>query len=306
MAGISGGDAGFVFITYLHESGSGFWMSSFTDSRAGIADGAGVALSDIIAINVRTEINFGLFSDGCTALSWKTERASYLAQNWDWMGAQKENLIAMTIEQTGKPTIKMITEAGLIGKIGLNSAGVGVCLNAIRVIGMDSERIPCHLGLRLVLESESREQAVRSLERYGVTSSCHMLVADKEGGVGLEWSSRDLRRVEMNPSGQVFHTNHYLVEHEEGVVDTVWLKDSPIRVARVEEICKTLGEEPEMEDVAGVFRDEEGLPTAICRDERDGSATGTLFNIVMDLTGKRAKVILGRPVEPEEFLELAF
>ena len=40
-------------------------------------------LSDIIALNVRTEINFGLFSDGCTALSWLQEDLSILAQNWD-------------------------------------------------------------------------------------------------------------------------------------------------------------------------------------------------------------------------------
>jgi isopenicillin-N N-acyltransferase-like protein len=117
-------------------------------STTGIAEGASVVLADIIAINVRTEITFGLFSDGCTALSWRTDRASFLAQNWDWMDAQRENLIQLTIEQSGKPVIKMITEAGLIGKIGLNSAGVGVCLNAIKAKGMDSTRIPCHLGLR--------------------------------------------------------------------------------------------------------------------------------------------------------------
>ena len=54
----------------------------------GVADGAGVQLADIIALNVRTEIAFGLFSDGCTALGWRTEQASYLCQNWDWMSAQ--------------------------------------------------------------------------------------------------------------------------------------------------------------------------------------------------------------------------
>jgi isopenicillin-N N-acyltransferase-like protein len=49
----------------------------------GIADGAGKELLDIVAINVRTEINFGLFSDGCTALSWHTEKRAWLGQNCD-------------------------------------------------------------------------------------------------------------------------------------------------------------------------------------------------------------------------------
>jgi isopenicillin-N N-acyltransferase-like protein len=276
----------------------------------GIALGAHAPLSDIIALNVRTEIAFGLFSDGCTALSWKpaNDSESLLAQNWDWMSAQKQNLVALTIHQQArnKPTIKMITEAGLIGKIGLNSSGVGVCLNAIKVKGMDPSRIPCHLGLRMVLDSFSREEAVRDLEASGVASSCHMLVADATGGVGLEWSSRDLRKIEMNGAGQVFHTNHYLAVHEQGVVDTVWLKDSLVRIVRVEELCGRLGDEPGVDEVKEVFKDEKGLPTSICRDERDGSGTGTLFNIVMDLEAKRAVVTLGRPVAPEEHFELAF
>jgi isopenicillin-N N-acyltransferase-like protein len=273
---------------------------------SGIAEGAEVQIADIIAINVRTEITFGLFSDGCTALSWRTDSASYLAQNWDWMDAQAQNLIQLTIVQPGKPVIKMITEAGLIGKIGLNSAGVGVCLNAIKAKGMDPGRIPCHLGLRMVLESSSREEAVENLSEHGVASSCHMLVADATGGVGLEWSSKDLRKIEMNTSKQVFHTNHYLATHDEGVVDTVWLKDSLVRVVRVEELCKKLGESPSHNEIQDVFKDEEGLPTAICRNEKDGSATGTLFNIVMNLEKKRATVTLGRPIDPEEQFELSF
>lgn len=49
----------------------------------GIATGSGVDFADILAINVRTEITFGLFSDACTALSWLTDESSFLAQNWD-------------------------------------------------------------------------------------------------------------------------------------------------------------------------------------------------------------------------------
>ena len=57
----------------------------------GIAEGAGLPFLDVLALNVRTEINFGLFtdaakkldppSDGCTSLSWRTEKTSWLCQN---------------------------------------------------------------------------------------------------------------------------------------------------------------------------------------------------------------------------------
>jgi hypothetical protein len=60
-------------------------MQGYFEGRnhIGVADGAQKTLAEIIALNVRTEINFGLFSDGCTALSWLHQDCSILAQNWD-------------------------------------------------------------------------------------------------------------------------------------------------------------------------------------------------------------------------------
>jgi isopenicillin-N N-acyltransferase-like protein len=49
----------------------------------GIAEGAGVTYEEILALNVRSELFFGAALDGCTSLSWKTDTASFVAQNWD-------------------------------------------------------------------------------------------------------------------------------------------------------------------------------------------------------------------------------
>jgi isopenicillin-N N-acyltransferase like protein len=45
---------------------------AYLEEMTGIAEGANLDVASIIALNVRTEIAFGLFSDGCTALSWRT------------------------------------------------------------------------------------------------------------------------------------------------------------------------------------------------------------------------------------------
>ena len=79
----------------------------------GIADGAGLHLLDIVALNCRSEIALGHFSDGCTSLGWKLRKDGgevILAQNWDWTKRVKENLVFMSIEQPGKPKIWMVTE----------------------------------------------------------------------------------------------------------------------------------------------------------------------------------------------------
>lgn len=199
----------------------------------------------------------------------------------------------------------MLTEAGIIGKIGLNSHGVGVCLNAIPAKGMDPTRLPCHLGLRMVLDSSSRDEAVAKLERNGVASACHMLVADAAGGVGLEWSYRNVRKIEMDGQGRVMHSNHYLLEHP-GVEEVNWWKDSPFRVDRIEELAKGVGSSPSMTEVQKMFADEENCPAAVCRKQEGVSDAATLFNIVMDLEQKVAKITLGRPVDPEGHIDVEF
>jgi isopenicillin-N N-acyltransferase-like protein len=76
-----------TFALKYHPYLSSTWPH-YVEEMEGVAQGAGVEYADILALNVRTEIAFGAFSDGCTALSWrdlKSEKGnSVLAQNWDW------------------------------------------------------------------------------------------------------------------------------------------------------------------------------------------------------------------------------
>lgn len=259
-------------------------------------------------MNVRTEIAFGLARDGCTAIFWKTDMSSFLAQNWDWQEEQQRNLINLSISQKGKPAISMITEAGIIGKIGLNSRGVGVCLNAIRAQGVDFQRLPCHLALRTCLESTSTEEAVLVLRKAGLASACHITLADSESAVGLECSHVDIVELGME-QGILTHTNHYLKPHH-GVEDLMALKDSPTRFERINQLVReqtkrhldigTLG----LEDILSLLKDEANLPTAICRSKTNDSSIATLFNIVMDLKNRRAEVVTGKPSSSAEVLHL--
>ncbi|EJT98559.1 peptidase C45 acyl-coenzyme A:6-aminopenicillanic acid acyl-transferas-like protein [Dacryopinax primogenitus] len=272
----------------------------------GLAEGAGVEYSDILALNIRTEIAFGMFSDGCTALSWKTEEKSFLGQNWDWMPAQKENLIIANIAQIGKPNISMVTEAGIIGKIGLNSAGVGVCLNAIRIQGCDFSRTPVHLCLRLILESTSLDAAVTAVEQYGCAAAAHMLIADPNGSMGLELTHKTVVKLPMDGKSRVFHSNHLLQTPSWVTDDGMALGDSKERVVRIRQLSDKLGAFPDEEDIKTVFTDEDGYPGSINRACEGKSESATLFNIVMDLTAKTADVIKGRPTDPDENIKLSF
>lgn len=201
--------------------------------------------------------------------------------------------------------IQMITEAGIIGKIGMNSKGVGCTLNALKAHGVSFAKLPCHLALRTILESSSRTEAVDLLEKEGVASACHILVADEKGGMGLECSSEDIVRLDMDAKGMVLHTNHFIKEHKKGVLEVNdWLKDTRFRLKREQDLVDGMVGEASVERMQSIFVDEvEGDGACICRNERaDGIVT--LFSIVMDLGRTTGAVKVGRPVESTETLVL--
>lgn len=270
---------------------------------------------------------------GCTAFYVDGKDGAVLAQNWDWnvecvilhplffshlppfllipnqaltsIHRQAENLICLKIEKPDGLKIRMMTEAGIIGKIGINSYGVGCTLNAIKAHGLSYTKLPCHLALRTVMESKNTSEAVATLQKHGVASSCHILIGDKGGGVGVECSSQDIVLLRTN-NGRVVHTNHYLEAHEEGVVEVMdWLPDTVFRVDRIRELLD--GEkEVDVETAQRLLRDErrwEDRGAAICRGcGEDGLAT--LFSVVMDLKKIEARVVMGRPSEGGEKLVL--
>ena len=276
----------------IHESN----VTKFT----GVAFGAEVPYVSILAVNVRTEIAYGMSKDGCTALYSRNDQSAFLAQNWDWQEEQKENLINLNIKQESKPAISMITEAGIIGKIGLNSNGVGVCLNAIRALGVDFGRLPCHLALRTCLESESAGHAVAKLQQSGVASACHILVGDASGAVGLECTSVDV--IELPTKDTLTHTNHLIKAHP-GVEDKIALKDSPTRLERINNLIQSepVGENSAIaraQRIHTFLADEEGFPIAICR-ARAETSVATLFSIIMNLKERTARVSVGRPSQKD-------
>ena len=219
------------------------------------------------------------------------------------MTEQKQNLIITKITQANKPTIVQVTEAGIIGKIGFNSSGVGTLLNAIKIHGMDVTRMPVHFGLRMALESTSVKEAVQRLQSYGMASSAHILIADPTTSLGLEFTKSTFADCLPDPAGRVVHANHLLLKHP-GQTDTVWLKDSLSRVDTMAENAQKLDKEPSWEEFSKLFEDEQNYPSAICRYQTKESGSATLFNIVMDLKSKKAVVRLGRPTEVEETISL--
>ncbi|OAA60206.1 Peptidase C45 [Niveomyces insectorum RCEF 264] len=285
----------------------------------GIADGSGRDILDIVALNCRSEIALGLFSDGCSALGWQSagdagdetqerDGVVVLAQNWDWTPQVQSNLALLTIEQDdGRPTVHMMVEAGLVGKIGFNSASVGVCQNAIRARPTDPSRLPYHVACRIALNSTSVAAAVKAIQDMGgIASTQHLLMADRKSGpLSCEMSPRGDAFIKPDPlDGIVCHTNHLLAN--KFVDEPPWLAGSPVRLQRIQKLTAQLAREGGFitGDVlrARIFSDTFNAPQAICcqgdPDWPIETRSQTLMCIVMFLgsgTTPRAEIVWGQP-----------
>lgn len=284
-----------TFIDALEQS-----VPEIVEEMRGIAIGAGVDFLDILTLNLRSEIALTAFSDGCTSIAQALNGGLgevFIAQNWDWVGEAANALVLMDIERLGTPRIRMLGEAGLVGKFGFNSAGVGVCMNAILAEGLDKKKLPVHIAIRKSLECSSFEEALTMLNYKGVSSTVNLVIGDSGGNIGTIECSPFGNTLIPPRSGTVCHTNHLYAQDR-----PVRLKDraSENSFSRLERIYMLAQNKlPSFESIREHLSDEDGTPTAICRAMPPNAVgmqrTETLATIIIDLKALRAEVSLGRP-----------
>lgn len=194
----------------------GNFDAALLEEIEGIARGAGRREEEILALNARTEILPPSFLAGvdrgeCTAIAVSaaasTSGGTLLAQNWDWVGTQREALVILRC----KDEYLTLTEAGMLAKIGLNRRGFGVCLNILRS-KFDGARagIPVHVLLRALLGRASVREAVAFASTLSFGGSSNILCADRGGeAASLEFSPQGLRVV-RGDGATLCHTNHFL------------------------------------------------------------------------------------------------
>jgi isopenicillin-N N-acyltransferase like protein len=204
-----------------------------------------------------------------------------------------------------RPSLSQVTEAGIIGKIGVNEFGVATCLNAILARGVNYSSLPVHLALRKVLESTSRTQAIADLASLTVASAAHVLIADDTGATSMEYRAAGCVKLEMQ-DGQLTHANHFIGQHPPEAREAHIAPDSLTRMDRIKGLLEkaakpraTKSEDDAMKKIAAILQDEDGFPQAINRYTSPGDPGSTLFSIIINLKSRTAFVTFGRPTDPE-------
>jgi isopenicillin-N N-acyltransferase-like protein len=287
------------------------------EEMVGLAEGAGVDFEDIFVLNARSEIalaNYGedslSFADGCTAIAVTPPLSddTIIGQNWDWKGTQEKSLLLLNIEQKGKPVIKMVTEGGIIGKIGMNMSGVAVCLNAL-LTNKKTKQVPVHLGLRSVLNSSSLHEAISKIKSGQMASTANFLIASEQGP-----NMAMAANVEVSPvgidmmgaeNGSVTHTNHICSQEIKQQIEDrneFIFDDSMIRKNRAEQLVNMKVQQKQKiteDDFKEWFSDRFNYPNSINHYQNllapDHRRNETVFSIIMNLSKKKMQLCVGKP-----------
>jgi len=290
----------------------------------GIAEGAGVDAEDVLALNVRTEVMFGLDTRAaraaakeCTAIGVEGARAAggrvLVAQNWDWKPATRETCVLLAMRPTGRPAFVTLVEAGLLAKVGMNDAGLALATNALTSSrDRGAPGVPYHAILRRLLTSHTHEEAVAEVTQRRRASSANYLLGSQRGGItDLEVGPGGRDTAWTAPGELVCHANHF-VRPDRPFKDLALLdgRESPRRQASAED---TLGSgsvdvdsiERALRAHAGPDRGEGSVCAHGDATERQEADYVTIAGIVMDPEDATMHLTHGNPCEaPFERLRL--
>lgn len=283
------------------------WAPDLAAEIDAYADTAGVERWRLHALNARTEVlalGDSKFAGECSTIVHAAPGAMG-AQTWDWHAQLSESWHVVQHRNIELPFVTL-TERGMVGKIGLNAAGVGLLFN---ILGHESDGsgrgVPVHAVARRVLDTAvSVEHAIDIVRSAPVQASSCLTVLDPESVACLEMAPAGVAAV-GGGADWVIHTNHFtdpelcaggrFVAPEEDTVARASLLAERVRAsygpvsrdALVQALCAHEGP-----DGAGVC----------CHPYESGAlgmAWETLATIVLDPVARSMSVLRGGPCEAE-------
>lgn len=296
----------------------GEYEAEILEEMQGIARGSELSIEEIVALNARYEMVFAQSAvaeagGGCTsiaALPAVTRNGhTILGQNWDYKERFQGLSIILEVEREDNPSIVMHTEAGTIAHKGMNSAGLGICLNAL-VSSRDRFEVttPFLIVGRAILNADSFSRAVRAVLNAKVTVSFNFLIAHRDGeAIDLEVSPLDVGF--LHPDGGILtHSNHFMALTNRPDMIDLFKTTAPDTLFRAHRARELIGVERGKIDVGSfqrVFRDHFSYPNSICRHvdtrEEEPRHLATLSSVVMDLTARAFYLTEGAPCQNEYY-----
>jgi isopenicillin-N N-acyltransferase like protein len=276
------------------------WAPELAEEIRGIAAGSGIPVTRVAAINARTEVLAHLGGSGrgecSTVVGHGVVQEPIVAmQNWDWYANMADNWLAWTIPHPDGRLMTTVTEYGIVGKIGVNSLGVGTLFNILHHerdgAGMG---VPVHVVARRILDTAASVEdglwLCTSAQQLGFSASTSITIVDSERAVAAELWPGGLGQVPADADGLLMRTNHFLsVPARDG---DRWAEHGEDTVARLDELRRRLRGPVGAANVLDALGDHE---SGLCCHPGPDEPHATLATVALDVAGHTLRVTAGQP-----------
>lgn len=192
------------------------WVPGLIDEIEGIAEGAGIARLDAVALNLMDELAWLLagteVDDSCSSLAIRAPGGWLAGQTMDLEGGYDGSQAILRIEQEHGDAL-VLTSAGMVGLCGLNSSSVAIFCNQLISLRTSTGGLPVAAVVRGALSRPSFALAREFLGEIEHASGQNYLLAGPGGALNLECSAGGARECPAG-EGAVWHTNHPLASED--------------------------------------------------------------------------------------------
>ncbi|GAA1028354.1 MULTISPECIES: C45 family peptidase [Amycolatopsis] len=277
------------------------WRSCYADEITGIAVGAGIELWQAAALNGRTEI---IAADPRTQPECSTlvrvpgTSSPFGIQTWDWHTELSNCWHTHEVHGT-RYAFAGITEHGILGKIGVNSAGLGLFFNILGHQDDSAAGVPVHVLAAAVLgEAGSTAEALDLLRTAPIRTSGAFTLLDSDSAVCAELSPAGVTTLDPE-AGFLVHTNHFLdpdaaAREKRGLFEP----DSQLRHALVTTRLQDYPTPAHAVDLVAFLRSDPGEPKLCCVPDPDaafGDRWATLATVLIEPAARTVRVHAGSP-----------
>ncbi|TWT18710.1 hypothetical protein FQY83_15185 [Luteimonas marina] len=271
----------------------------------GIAEGSGLLMEEIVALNARTELVYWEErgeqferDDGCTSVMVLPEASAnghlLHAWNWDWRDESADSTIVLDIMPETGPRVLTVVEAGLLARAGFNSAGIAVTGNNLEAEEVRGRYgVPAPLIRRAVLMSESYTMALKQVFDVKRSFSNNLMITSA-GGEGVDLETTPDRVFWLQPEkGLLVHTNHFASPAAHVLVNDLSLAKGPDSLHRSRRVQAALGSKLgaiTVDDLKQALDDRFDSPYAVCatpgKADASGRISSTVATMIMDTTAQ--------------------